>query len=121
MKPQRRAGQVYLEDFEKLTLEDIRRMVGGRRKFHETQAVTVHLPDGRNVYVPFIRTPANLGGGELPWLKCPVEGCHYKVRILRLVPDDPGLMCQRCMRRTYGAAYLSQQRPRVGEMEGPAI
>ena len=113
MSAVRRPGRVYYEDFEQLTVEDVRRMLGGRPKLRQTEAVTVHLLD-RDVYVPLVRTPANRGGDQV-WLKCPVEGCTFKARILRIVPDPPGLMCSNCMRLAYGAAYLSQQRPRVGE------
>ena len=119
MIPERRAGRIYLDDYEKVTVEDLRRMVGGRPRFRKTDAITVHLADGRDVYVRLVRAPANLGGGDVVYIACPEPECTRKVRLLRIVPDSPGLLCNNCMRRKYGAAYFSQQRPLVGEEGNP--
>ena len=97
--------RVFVDDFPSVTLDDIRRQLGSRRRFREASAVTVHLND-RDVYVPLVRGPANLGGGEIVFAMCP--SCERKVRVLRVIPDSPGLGCVRCLATRYGAKYLSQ-------------
>lgn len=110
MSSERRSGRLYVDDFEKLTMDDVRRMLGGRPTLRKARAVTIHLPSGRDVYVSLVRVPANRGGGQVVYLKCPVEGCLFKARVLRIVPDEPGLMCVHCLQRKYQASYLSQER-----------
>ena len=94
----------YIDDFEKLSIDDVRRLVGGRRKLREAESLTVHLNE-MDILVQLVRGPANLGNGLVTYLSAPC--CGRRVTTLRIVPGH-GLLCVACVRRFFGAIYLSQ-------------
>jgi hypothetical protein len=92
-----------MEDYAKIRVDDIRHLVGGRRRLKLLNSVTVHLAD-RDVPVELARGKANLGvDGKIIFLLCPACGRHALV--LRVVPE--GLACWACLRRG-GVKYGSQ-------------
>lgn len=93
-----------MEDFPKVHVDDVRRLVGGRRRLKTLSAVTIHLPD-RDVPVELARGKANLGpGAQITFLTCPI--CGRRALVLRVVPE--GLACWSCLRRN-GIKYSSQK------------
>ena len=112
--------QVYIDDFPTVDIQDVKRLLGGRRRLREATGVSIHLPGDRDVPVRFTSLPANLGGGRIKYMACPV--CERPVRVLRVVPSAPHLMCGRCVRRIYRAMYVSQSRSGdVGNAETPVL
>jgi hypothetical protein len=99
-----------MEAFEAIAVSDVRRLVGGRRLFRNSASVTVHLPDGHDVDVALTSLPSNIPGRRV-YFVCP--RCESAVAVLRVVPGEGGLMCGKCLVRTFGAKYLSQRRGRA--------
>ena len=93
-------------------LADLRRAAGGKRRFNLTSHCMVGLPDGREVRIDLTRRPGVLGG-QVTFAACPA--CGRACRVLRIVSDSPGLCCLACLRKRYGAKYLSQVRPLIKE------
>jgi hypothetical protein len=101
-----------MEDFHKVSVDDLQKSFGSRNAFRIATSVNVQLPGYGNVTLEFARIPANRGGGEIIFAKCP--SCRKNVRVLRIVPGDPGLLCWRCVKRFYGAQYMSQLKKKRG-------
>jgi len=93
-----------VEDYARVTTDDLRRLLGGRKKLKAASAVTLHL-DGADVDVELTRNRANLGDGFVTYMTCPL--CRRRVSVLRLFPDGRGAVCGVCVRRA-GARYSSQ-------------
>lgn len=102
--PNKNRRRIFLEDIPCLRIEDIRRMVGGKKKLNLLERVTAFLPDGRSIELELVRRPGNLGG-SFALLACPV--CTRPSRTLRLFDETHGLACPRCLQQN-SIRYRSQ-------------
>lgn len=101
----RRERCVAIEDFRPVTLRDLRRGAGGRKRFNESDFCQVRVGNGPAIRVVLVRVPTNLGH-RMVLPRCPT--CRQIVHVLRVVPFGKGLGCQRCLRRRLAAKYSSQ-------------
>ncbi len=99
--------EIYIDDFQRISIYDVREKIGGRRRLNSAESVIIHLTNGLDVPVYFHRLPANIGGGSVTYLSCP-GGCGRPVSVVRVVPSSPWLLCRNCIRKVYSARYLSQ-------------
>ena len=104
MRP-RRIRHSRINDYPPITMDVLRKGVGGKHKFNSLQFVDVEIPGGPRVRVNIRRRPSPLGKGEIPTLECP--HCRGGCTILRMTPQEPFLMCWRCVERVYKVHYMN--------------
>jgi hypothetical protein len=94
-----------VEDYARVTTDDLRRMLGGRKKLKAADSVVLHLA-AADVPVMLTKCASNLGAGRYyTLLVCP--SCSRRVAALRILPGGTGAACGACVRRA-GARYASQ-------------
>lgn len=97
-----------LDDYQRVDVTDLRRLIGGRRRLRGAEAVTLHLA-AADVTVELTKCASNLGGGRWYQLMvCPI--CSRRVAALRLLPGGTGAACRSCL-HDRGARYSSQLQP----------
>ena len=97
---------VLIESFPAIHLEQVRLLVGGRRKLNAAESVDIDLEGGRTVCVELLRRPANYGDKPQVFFSCP--SCRGACRVLRVVAEVPALRCGSCLRREHRAMYACQ-------------
>ena len=100
------SGCAVLDDFPRIDVADIRKLVGGRKRLKAADSVVLHLA-AVDLSVSLTKCESNLGAGR--WytlLICP--SCSRRVAVLRLLPGGTGAACGTCLRRVTRARYSSQ-------------
>jgi hypothetical protein len=105
----RAARRAIIDDFGAVSVSDLRRAVGGRRRFNLSDRVTVTLDTGRAVEIELVPRRTNLGH-VMKLLQCPA--CGRAVTMLRLLPVAPFLGCRRDLQVRLAARYRSQVQAR---------
>jgi hypothetical protein len=114
---ERRERALAIEDFQPIFLRDLRRGVGGRKRFNAADVCIIHVGQ-RAVTVVLVALPTNLGIGAVQKLPlCPT--CGRVARILRVVPFGAGLGCQVCLRKQFAVKYAFQLRRNRGALPRP--
>ncbi|MCP4607008.1 MAG: hypothetical protein GY847_41930 [Proteobacteria bacterium] len=106
---------IYQDSFPKVTLDDIRRLVGGRRALRRSKSVVVHLLDGRVVEIFLGSFKSNIAGGLHREPLCP--RCNRRTRTFRVIQGGSGLVCRHCLRKLFGAPYQSQEKNKTASLE----
>jgi hypothetical protein len=101
----RASRRAIIDDFAAVNVADLRRALGGRRRFNRSDRVTVTLDNGRTVDIELVPRRTNLGH-TMRLLRCPA--CGRAVTVLRLLPVEPFLGCRHDLQVRLAARYRSQ-------------
>ena len=101
----RASRRAIIDDFGAVSVSDLRRALGGRRRYNRAERCTLTLDDGRAVEIELVPRRTNLGH-TMKLLKCPA--CGRTVTVLRLLPVEPFLGCRRDLQVRLSARYRSQ-------------
>lgn len=105
MKP-RATRRNLIEDTPAIILKDIRRQLGGPKELAKVDSVELGLSDGRSALVRFRGHTTNIGAVAKHFV-CP--RCQRTCRVLRIIPEEPALVCPSCLQQGgYAARYHAQ-------------
>ncbi len=109
-----RPSHPHIEDFPLVSARSLKLSIGNKR-FNAASRVEVNIGNGMNVSIDLVPRPTNLGS-VMRHLCCP--RCGRSCLKLRVVPREPWLVCNVCLKESFGARFASQSRRMVGSVPG---
>ena len=95
-----------MDTFPRLTMQQLRAQVGNKT-FNSLSSLNIALDGSQSVSLNLVRRPIRRDGNlQQCYLVCP--GCGAACRVIRIVPQEPFLLCRLCVGKAYHARYLSQ-------------
>jgi len=102
----RAPSRTFIDDLPvALTIDDLRRAAGGRRRLASARHFTLMLAGGAELVLELVRRPGRFGG-VVTLMQCPT--CGRACSVLRHVSWGQRLACFHCLQVIFGTKYRSQ-------------